>query len=182
MQGGVEWLFKNFFYLLLRDRERQSMSGRGAERETDTHTHRIPSRLQAPSCQHRARRGARTHEPRDRDLSRSQTLHRRSHPGALEVEWLLFKVGQKILTNRYPVCSPSPLDAGTNHTCLLLQRFIYAVGFCFQRSAQFSKRGPQPAALDPRRSLLPRPILGSRPSPRTQKPSNLCSNKPPRSF
>ena len=31
--------------------------------------HRIRSRLQAPSCQHRARCGARTHEPRDRDLA-----------------------------------------------------------------------------------------------------------------
>ena len=39
------------------------------------------SRLQALSCQHRARRGARTHEPRDRDLSRSRPLNRLSHPG-----------------------------------------------------------------------------------------------------
>ena len=46
--------------------------------------HRIRSRLQAPSCQRRARRGARTHELRDHDLSRSQTLDRLNHPGAPE--------------------------------------------------------------------------------------------------
>ena len=44
--------------------------------------HRIRSRLQAPSRQHRARRGARTHKPRDRGLSRIRTLNRPSHPGA----------------------------------------------------------------------------------------------------
>ena len=44
--------------------------------------HRIWNRLQALSCQHRARRGARTHELRDRDLSWSWTLSRLSHPGA----------------------------------------------------------------------------------------------------
>ena len=54
------------------------MSGKGTERGGD----RIRSRLQAPSCQHRARRRARTHEPRDRDLSQSWTPNRLSHPGA----------------------------------------------------------------------------------------------------
>ena len=34
------------------------------------------------SCQHRARRGARAHEPRDHDLSQSWTLNQWSHPGA----------------------------------------------------------------------------------------------------
>ena len=60
------------------DRERQSMNGRGSERGR----HRIWNRLQALSCQHRARRGSRTHGPRDHDLSRSQTPNRLSHPGA----------------------------------------------------------------------------------------------------
>ena len=45
--------------------ERPSMNGGGAEREGDT----IGNRLQAPSRQPRARRGARTHGPRDRDLA-----------------------------------------------------------------------------------------------------------------
>ena len=44
--------------------------------------HRIWNRLQALSCQHRARRGAQTHGPRDHDLSRSRPLNRLSHPGA----------------------------------------------------------------------------------------------------
>ena len=44
--------------------------------------HRIWSRLQAPSHQPRARRGARTHRPQDRDLSWSRTLNWLSHPGA----------------------------------------------------------------------------------------------------
>uniref|UniRef100_A0ABI8AGK9 Uncharacterized protein n=1 Tax=Felis catus TaxID=9685 RepID=A0ABI8AGK9_FELCA len=61
-----------------KDRERQSMNGGGSERRR----HRIGNRLQALSCQHRARRGARTHGPRDHDLSRSWPLNRLSHPGA----------------------------------------------------------------------------------------------------
>ena len=65
-------------YLFLRERERQRGQRRGRERGR----HRIPSRLQALICQHRARCGARTHEPRDHDLSRSRTLNRLSHPGA----------------------------------------------------------------------------------------------------
>ena len=44
--------------------------------------HRIGSRLQALSCQHRAPRGAPTHELGDHDLSGSQRLNRLSHPGA----------------------------------------------------------------------------------------------------
>ena len=73
-----KYFFSTFIYFF-GDRERQSMSGGGPERGRP----RIGSRLQAPSCQHRARRGARTHGPRDRDLSRSWTLNRPSHPGAL---------------------------------------------------------------------------------------------------
>ena len=54
------------------------MNGGGSERGT----HRIWNRLQAPSCQRRARRGARTHGPWDHDLSRSRPLNWLSHPGA----------------------------------------------------------------------------------------------------
>ena len=46
------------------------MSRGGAERERGRC--RIRSRLQAPSRRHRARRGARTHEPRDRARSQSR--------------------------------------------------------------------------------------------------------------
>ena len=60
--------------------ERQSMRhewGRGRERGR----HRIQSRLQALSCQHRAQCRARTHKPQDHDLSRGQMLNRLSNPG-----------------------------------------------------------------------------------------------------
>ena len=49
-------------------RQRQSMNGGGSERGR----HGIRNRLQALSCQHRARRGARTHGPRDHDPSWSR--------------------------------------------------------------------------------------------------------------
>ena len=68
-------------FIFERDRETQCEQGRGRERGR----HRIRSGLQAPSCQHRARHGARTHGPRDRALSRSRTLDRLSHPDARPV-------------------------------------------------------------------------------------------------
>ena len=83
-------VFKNVFYYLFlreretdreRERERENMrvhEWRGAERDGD----RSWSRLQALSCQHRARRGAQTYQPWDHDLSRSRTLNQLSHPGA----------------------------------------------------------------------------------------------------
>ena len=64
-------LFLMFIYLFLR--------------QTDRQTDRIGSRLQDPSCQHRAWPGARTHEPWDHDLSWSRMLNRLSHPGTLGV-------------------------------------------------------------------------------------------------
>ena len=84
-------LFRSFIFLIFlclfiferkRDRVRAG-SARGKGR------HRIWSRLQAPSHQPRARRGARTHGPRDRDLSRSRMPNQLSHPGA--PVFLIFK-------------------------------------------------------------------------------------------
>ena len=66
-----------------RERETECKQGRGREREG--HTESESFRLQTPSCQHKARRGARTHEPRDHDLSRSQMLNRLSHQGAPQI-------------------------------------------------------------------------------------------------
>ena len=60
------------------ERGGEEESGTGRERGR----HRIWSRLQALSCQHRAWCGARTHKPWDHDLSRSWTLNQLSHPGA----------------------------------------------------------------------------------------------------
>ena len=62
------FFFFNFFfnvYLFLRQRETQHEGGRVRE----SGRHRIRSRLQALSHQPRARRGARTRGPRDRDLA-----------------------------------------------------------------------------------------------------------------
>ena len=58
--------------------ERESKQGRGRERGR----HRVWSRLQALSCQHRAQEGARTHRLWDLDLSWRQMLNPLSHPGA----------------------------------------------------------------------------------------------------
>ena len=61
-------IFFNFFlnvYLFLGQRETEHERGRGRERGR----HRMGNRLQALSHQPRARRGARTHGPRDRDLA-----------------------------------------------------------------------------------------------------------------
>ena len=77
-----------FFYFLMfiferereREREREAECEWGRDRERGRH--RIRSRLQALSCQHRARRGAQTHKWGDHDLSRSWILNRLSHPGA----------------------------------------------------------------------------------------------------
>ena len=55
---------------------------RAGEGQRERGSHRIGSRLQALSCQHRARLGARTHELWDHDLSWSWTLTWLSHPGA----------------------------------------------------------------------------------------------------
>ena len=78
------FLFFLNVYLFLRQRETEGEWGRGRERGR----HRIRSRLQALSCQHSARHGARTHRPRDQDLSQSRTLNRLSHPGAPLIAFL----------------------------------------------------------------------------------------------
>ena len=80
----ISKIFLMFIYFW--ERQRQNTNGLGAERGR----HRIRSRLQAPSRQHRARRRARTHEPWAHDLSRSQMFNRLSHPGARRLSLLLF--------------------------------------------------------------------------------------------
>ena len=73
-------LFYFIFLLFIFERERECVCKQGRDRERGRH--RIRSRLQALSCQHRARCMARTHEPWDHDLSQSRTLSRLSHPSA----------------------------------------------------------------------------------------------------
>ena len=60
-------------------RERQTDIAREGQRER--RRHRIWSRLQALSCQHRAQCGAWTHELWDHDLRWRQTLNQLSHSG-----------------------------------------------------------------------------------------------------
>ena len=101
-------VFKNFFNVLFFiERERQSVSGGGAERVR----HRIGSRLQAPSCQHRARHGAQTHELRDYDLSQSRMHNRLSHPGTPFIhsfnKWLFVNYSEA--TEKQSICKSESL-------------------------------------------------------------------------
>ena len=75
-----------FFNVYFWEKERECEWGRGRERGR----HRIWSRLQALSCQHRAWCRARTHKLRDHDLSWSRMLKRLSHPGA--PRWSNFEI------------------------------------------------------------------------------------------
>ena len=77
----VLFLLKKVF-LTLFIIERQSKTEHEHGRGRETRRHGIWSRLQALSCQHRARRGAWTHQLWDRDLSRSRAPNWLSHPGA----------------------------------------------------------------------------------------------------
>ena len=70
MKQCFQGFFFVFFFLTFiigRQRETEHEHGRGRERRG----HRIWSRFQALSCQHRVWRGAGTHKPWDHDLSRS---------------------------------------------------------------------------------------------------------------
>ena len=82
-------LFLNFFLMFIYFWERGG--------------YRIQSRLQALSCQHRAQRGARSHELWDHDLSRSQTLNRLSPPGT--AMWCF------LINNRNNLCGTSTVHA-----------------------------------------------------------------------
>ena len=75
--GGGSFLFFKLLFTLERERETEHERGR-----KEGGGHRMWNRLQALSCQHRARCGAQTHKPWDHDLSRCQMLNQLSHPGA----------------------------------------------------------------------------------------------------
>ena len=80
MDSDALWssvIFLNFFNVYLFLKERTCKQGRGRERGT----HRIQSRLQALSCQHRAQCRSWTHEPWDHDLSWSWMLNWLSEAG-----------------------------------------------------------------------------------------------------
>ena len=69
-----------FIHLWERERDRVWVGKGQRERR-----HRIWSRLQAPSCQHRAWHRFWTHKPWYHELSQSRTLNRLSYPGAPEL-------------------------------------------------------------------------------------------------
>ena len=84
--SGCLLIFLMFIYFW--EREREAVCEQGGSRERGRH--RIWSRFQALSCQHRAWCGARTHKLWDHDLRQSQMLNRLSHPGA-PTNWNLNK-------------------------------------------------------------------------------------------
>ena len=84
----IPFLKKIFFLMFIFERERdRTWVGEG---QRERWRHRIWSRSQALSCQHRAQCGARTYKLRDYDLNWSQTLNRLSHQATLP---LLFSWG-----------------------------------------------------------------------------------------
>ena len=114
----------------MRQRETEHEQERGRERGR----HRIWSRLQALSCQHRARCGARTHGLRDHDLSWSQTLNQLNHPGAPDIyhfnqglynNWLQHQVVWYSVFNKYlGTCVHSTVLDDLKHF-LPIRRLIY---------------------------------------------------------
>ena len=73
LMPGISMFLMFYFW------ERKTEREQGMDRERGRH--RIWSRLQGLSYQHRAWRGAWTHELWDQDLSWSRTLNRLNHPG-----------------------------------------------------------------------------------------------------
>ena len=88
---ALPFFFFKFFLTCIYfwDRERQSMNRGGSERGR----HRIRNRLQAPSCQHRARRRARTHQPEPKSAAQPTEPPRR--PG---ITLLILHVPAKVPT------------------------------------------------------------------------------------
>ena len=87
----VHFIKNIFFNVYFWETETEHEWGRGRERRR----HRIQSRLQALSCQHKALCGAQTHWPQDHDLNQSQTLNQLSHLGASH----LCSYSSKVATN-----------------------------------------------------------------------------------
>ena len=87
MSANLIYAYWFFYCLVLRERERETEHewGRGRERGR----HRIWSRIQALSCQHRALCRAGTLEPLDHHLSQSPMPNWLSHSGAPYACWFL---------------------------------------------------------------------------------------------
>ena len=90
--------FLTFIYLWVRGRNR-AWAGEGQKRGT----HRIWSRLQTLSCQHRAQCRAQTHKLWDHVLNQSQMLNWMSHPGAPIWEFLKTLVTYPSSSSRFDI-------------------------------------------------------------------------------
>ena len=121
--SGVRQVFLSFFLLIFllmfiyfwkrdrergRERKRQSVSRGGAEKEGGTESE-AGSRFQAVN---RGGCGAHTQEPRDHDLTWSQTLNQLSHPGTLRHVFLYLHRTQDVsktgeITNSPKVTQPT---------------------------------------------------------------------------
>ena len=87
---------------------------------------RIGSRLQDPSCQHRARHGARTHKLQDHDLNQSRTLNQLSHPGTPPPKKVfngdfsnIYKSTEKRTNPMSPMTNTCPIFFLLTSTCFL---------------------------------------------------------------
>ena len=78
---AASFFFLMFIYFWEREKYRERACKQRRSRERERGRHRIGSRLQALSCQHRARHGAQTHKRWDHDLSWSRKLNWLSPPG-----------------------------------------------------------------------------------------------------
>ena len=118
-------MFSCLFMFWETDRDR-ARAGEG-QREEETQN---SNRLQALSCQHRARCGARTREPRDHDLSQSRTLNWLSHPDAPRTRFLIYisakwmngyhlshSMTVACLMLHYPTWIVTILKTGTGFSC-----------------------------------------------------------------
>ena len=95
-----------FIHFWERDRERERERETECEwgRDSKRGRHRIWSRFQALSCQHRPQQGARTHELWDHDLTWSQRLNWLSHPGAPVEQISSSEVLDQVYTLKNMIC------------------------------------------------------------------------------
>ena len=95
------YFFNVFFLLFVSEKKRQTDKALAGEGQRERGRHKIQSRRQAPSCQHRARHSARTHKLWDHNLSWNQTPNQLSHPEALpssSLKWICTMFTKKAIS------------------------------------------------------------------------------------
>ena len=126
--GIISLCFLKFFLMFIYhwERETEQEWGRGRERGR----HRIWSRPQAPSYEHRARHRAQTHKLWDHDLSQSRTCNLLSHSGApliMLLTCISFTVNdiEHLLMCLFAICISSLVK------CLFMPFAYFLLGFFF---------------------------------------------------